>query len=212
MTPQDIRLKCVPGSIHTFSSPHLVESLAVDLTLQNYGSLLRKDLDIPNQGHTLPRRETATDHRSISCAPNQSQYELSCHFLGSNVNLFHLTLTVFELPDELIISILSHISPDPRLTGNYAWFCAPYSRRVCDDHNQWAKFLRPLSMTCRAMRLRFLPWVQEHLVLWLYRSEEALVRKLNIVADASHADKFLASSVKYFPPFFPPVLGLIHLL
>ena len=147
--------------------------------------------------------ETASDRRSISCASNQPQYELLHHFFGSNANLFHLTSTVFKLPDELIISILSHVSPDPRLTGPYTWFCTPYSRNISDARNQWAEFLRPLTMTCREMRLRFLPWVWEHLVLRLYISEGASARRLNTVVNASHADKFLVNSVKYFHPFFP---------
>ena len=75
-------------------------------------------------------------------------------------------------------------------------------RRIGDARNQWAEFLRPLSMTCRAMRLRFLPWVWERLVLRLYYSEEAAVRTLNTITNASQADRFLSTSVKYFYPFF----------
>ena len=112
------------------------------------------------------------------------------------------TFIVFELPDELIILILSHVSPDPRLTGPYTWFCTPHSRKIGDTRNQWVEFLRPLSMTCRTMRLRFLPWVWEHLVLPYQNPAEAIVKK-HTIANVSHKNKFLATSVKY--PYISPL-------
>ena len=158
-------------------------------------------------GHSLGRRRPPTIvplSRSLgSPALQTSLSKSSCiSSLGLNTNSFHLTLIVFELPDELILSILSHIPPDPRLTGPYAWFRTPYRKKIGDYYNQWAKFLRPLSMTCRAMRLRFLPWVWERLVFPAYSSEAAFVRRLNNTVNVSQGDEFLATSVKYsFPSF-----------
>ena len=133
----------------------------------------------------------------------KSQYEFSRHCFRSNPNLSHPILAVFELPDELILSILSHISPDPQHTRNYECFCIPY-KRICNFHGQRAQSLRPLSMTCRAMRLRFLPWLWEYLALSWRSSEETLVSNLNTIANALHADKFVATSVKYFCVFIYP--------
>ena len=136
------------------------------------------------------------------------QTSLSTNSLISSLNriLIYPVLIVFELPDELILSILSHISPDPQLTARYARFCIPYSAGISDCHNKRVEFLRPLSMTCRAMRLRFLPWVWERLELppvhsWISIGE-MLVRKLNVVVNALHTDVFLAASVKYFYSLF----------
>ena len=166
------------------------------LTPRNHGSLPRKHLSVLYLARVLPRLETVP--RSISCTPNQSQYGLLHRFCRSNVDLFHLVFTVFELPDELILSILSHISPDPWLPGHSTWFRIPYSMTADDSYNQRVEFLRPLSMTCWAMRLRLLPWVWEHLVFPQWNSEQAFTVRTNKIVNASHADKFLATSVKYF--------------
>jgi len=53
------------------------------------------------------------------------------------------------------------------------------------------RFLRPLSMTCKAMRLRLLPWIWEHL-------EPSWGDYLNRITNAVRVDRSLASSVKYF--------------
>ena len=57
------------------------------------------------------------------------------------------------------------------------------------------------------MRLRFLPWVWENIVLSWQSSEETFVNNLNTVANALHADKYVATSVKYFYTFPYPWLG-----
>ena len=193
---------------------HLVESRGVNFALRKHGSLPRKDLSNLYQTHVWRPLETGSSHRSISRTPNQSQYVLyvlseSHQFFGSSVNLLHLTLAVFKLPDELILSILSHISPDPLLANHYACFCIPY-RKICNFHGQKVQFLRPLSMTCRAMRLRLVPWVWERLALSWGSSEGARVKSFNTIANASQANKFLATSVKYFQYFFASGLGLIR--
>ena len=59
-----------------------------------------------------------------------------------NFSRFHS----FGLPDELILSVLSHVSPDPWLTGHYARFCIPYCGDSRYYHKLRVKFLRPLSM------------------------------------------------------------------
>ena len=120
--------------------------------------------------------------------------------------IYSTSFSVFELPDELILCILSQISPDPQLTRHYACFCIPY-KRICNFHGQRTQSLRQLSMTCWAMRLRFLPWVWENIVLSWQSSEETFVNNLNTVANALHADKYVATSVKYFYTFPYPWLG-----
>ena len=59
-------------------------------------------------------------------------------------------------------------------------------------------------MTCRAMRLRLLPWVWERLELPPPRNVrgETYERKLGPIAKTFHANVFLAASVKYFWCFF----------
>ena len=169
-------------------------------------SASRKDLDVLHQAHTEPREETASNHRSISRTPNQPQYEFSHHPSRSNAHLLRPILTVFKLPDKLILSILSHISPDSWLTRNYSCSCIPYNR-ICNFHGQRGQSLRPLSMTCRLMRLRFLPLIWEYIALSRWNSGETLVFNLNVIANALHADKFVATSVKYFRAFLYSRLG-----
>ena len=66
-------------------------------------------------------------------------------------------------------------------------------------------------MTCRAMRLRFLPWVWETLELsppYSRKPEEnTFVRTLNTIARALDGDTFLAASVKYICAFLCPCVG-----
>ena len=83
-----------PTTYATFPSPHLVESWAVNYTLQSHGSLPRKAPNVLYQARISPRWETAPNHRSssiqasrISRTPDQPQYELSHHFFRSNANL-----------------------------------------------------------------------------------------------------------------------------
>jgi hypothetical protein len=100
---------------------------------------------------------------------------------------------VFRLPDELILSIFSHITPDPRHTGHHARFRVQYGMVTNNYHQQRMEtLLRPLSNTCRAMRLRLLPWVWERL--------ECLAWKLDATANFIHANGSLAVNMKYFCP------------
>ena len=55
------------------------------------------------------------------------------------------------------------------------------------------RFLRPLSMTCKAMRLRLLPWIWEH----VEPSWGDHVGNLNRIVYASRVDRSVARSVKY---------------
>ena len=140
-------------------------------------------------------------YRSISRIPKQSQYELSHHFFGLNANRFHPIFPVFGLPDELILSIVSHVSPDPPPhAGHYARFRVRHSPGIDDYHQRRMEFLRALSMTCRAMRLRLSPWVWERLRLppsyRRARSGNVSVRKLDTLMNILRTNVCLAASVK----------------
>ena len=108
------------------------------------------------------------------------------------------SLVVFELPYELILSILSHISPEPQFTGHYARFRIQYDLIVDDRHRLRMGFLRPLSMTCKAMRLLLIPFIWEHLRLFPRRwvgGRDAVLR-FETLLSALRADMSLAIAVK----------------
>jgi len=127
-----------------------------------------------------------------------------------NVNLTCSIFAVFELPDELILSILSHASPDPQLTGHYARFRVQYCMWIDDYHEQRVRFLLPLSMTCRMMRLRLLPWIWERLEClraasrWGPDAEGDFPKGFNAIMGALRVDTLLAASVKYFRALLSP--------
>ena len=136
-------------------------------------------------------------------APQTSLSTISC--TGSlNRVLTHPTpiFAVFQLPDELILSILSHISPDPQFTRYYTRFRILYSTENNNKHQRRMRFLRRLSMTCRTMWLRLLPWIWERLecirLTPIWRSEGRYPRKLSVIMNVLRADAFLATSVRYF--------------
>jgi len=196
---------------HSFSSPRFVDSWTVNPVPQNPGSPPQKGFHVLHQTHTWPREKTTPSLKSVtSRAPNQPQYELSHHPLLLNVNIIHPLFAVFELPDELILSILSHISPEPRLTGHYARFREQYCMEINDDHQERVRFLRPLSMTCRAMRLRLLSWmwdlVEPSRVCW-YDLQKGLRWNLAAIGNALQADTLLAASVRYFSALLCPCAG-----
>ena len=129
-----------------------------------------------------------------------------------NTKLFHLISAVFRLPDELILLILSYISPDPRFSGHCARFRIPYSLGIIGCHDQRVEFLRPLSMTCRAMWLRLLPWVWERLEIppgqLLLVSKKQAVQRLNTILNSPHTlGAILATNVKCFDPLLRPWIG-----
>ena len=114
---------------------------------------------------------------------------------------FNLTFTVFKFPDELILSVASHISPE--LIGHYARFRIQDELGVYDYHRQRMRVLRQLSMTCRTMRSRLLPWILERLEVEMptqcnWSSGETVGGRLNTVVNALHANTFMADSVRYF--------------
>ena len=119
----------------------------------------------------------------------------------SSYEIYSPIPTVFELPDELILHILSYISPEPRLTGHYARFREQYRMQINDDHQERMCFLRPLSMTCRLMRLRLLPFmwnlIEPSRVCW-YDCMKRFGWNLAVIVNALHADRSLAASVRYF--------------
>ena len=59
-------------------------------------------------------------------------------------------------------------------------------------------------MTCRAMRLRLLPWVWERLEIPWQNEEEDFARKLNTITNTLRADAYLTTSVKYFCALLRP--------
>ena len=77
---------------------------------------------------------------------------------------------------------------------------------ISDYRQQRVRFLRPLSMTCKLMRLRLLPWIWEH----LEPSWGDFVGNLKTIAYVSRADISMAASVKYFTLLRPGGSGLIH--
>ena len=132
----------------------------------------------------------------------------SHRLVRSSSNLSRSTFVVFRLPDELILSVLSHISPDPHLTGPYARFCVQYCMKISDGHQERMKFLRPLSGTCRAMRLRLLPWIWDHIQPSQGYYDSNGVRwiswKFTAIARAVGAGAFLATHIKYPYVIFCP--------
>ena len=117
------------------------------------------------------------------------------------VNPSHSNFIVFKLPDKLILSILSHVSQNPRAAGHYARFRVQYCMEINAHHERQVEFLLSVSMTCRAMRLRLLPWIWEHIECFKSAPSHGSVglpRVLNAMIGALHMDTFLAASVKCF--------------
>ena len=86
-----------------------------------------------------------------------------------------------------------------------------YDLWVDGHYQQQVAFLRLLTMTCWAMRLRLLQWAWERLESpppWS-PGTTILASKLPTLARVSHADMFLATSVKYFRALLCPTSGLI---
>jgi len=75
----------------------------------------------------------------------------------------HTVFAVFELPDELILPILSCLSPEPRFASYYERFRLQYGMVIDHHHRERMRFLLPLSMTCRTMRFRLRSWIWEHI-------------------------------------------------
>jgi hypothetical protein len=116
----------------------------------------------------------------------------TCHSTSSRISspdknsiFSRPTFAVFEFPDELILSVLSCISPDLEPTGHYARFRSQYNMDISDYHRRRVAFLLPLSMTCRAMRLRLLPWIWGRIeafsgISW-NRGSESLMRRPKVI-------------------------------
>jgi hypothetical protein len=123
----------------------------------------------------------------------------------------HLTFAVFEFPNELILSILSYGSPD---LGRYARFYLIHNADIRYRYRQRVAFLLPLSMTCRAMRLRLLPWIWERIEMLPYRwtRMEHLTQRSKAIVGALRTDPYLGMSVKYILSLFVPGSRLICVL
>ena len=109
---------------------------------------------------------------------------------------------VFELPNEIFLSILSYISPEPRLTGHYARFRVQYCMQINDDHYLRVQLLRPLSMTCKVMRLRLNLWRWD--LIEPSRRRPVPLHIMRTIGKALRADPSLATSVKYLGTLLCP--------
>ena len=153
----------------------------------------------------LPRKLysaiTALSKPLRSPAPQTSLSTSSCiDPLGRILTYF----AVFELPNELILLILSHVSPEVQFIGYYTRFNVQYDLFVVSCHRDRVGFLRPLSMTCKAMRLRLIPFIWEHLHFFLHCGiwgRQATAR-LKTLMGALHANMSLAITVKCFSARF----------
>ena len=108
------------------------------------------------------KQSLATVGRSPALVKSVPQTSLSMSswvdFSQSRVDM-STPFSVFELPDGLILSILSHISPDLWFAGQHAQFRVQYCMEISNHRKLRARFLLLLSMTCKMMRLRFLLWI-----------------------------------------------------
>jgi hypothetical protein len=129
-----------------------------------------------------------TCHSTCSRVGSLDQTPITLHFISA----------VFELPDELILSVLSCVSPTPEFTGQYARFRFQYSMDNSDYHWRRMEFLLSLSMTCRAMRLRFLSWIWKHIEVSSWKDLE---RRPKVIVDVLRTDPCLGMSVRYSHPF-----------
>jgi len=168
----------------------------------------------PRNTDGFVRKQHRAIRRSLVPQTSLSTNFQSSQLFRSNSNLSHSTFAVFRLPDELILSILSHISPDPHLTGDYARYSVQYCMKIGDGHQQRMKFLRPLSRTCRAMRLRLLPWIWNHIQASQASYDSDGIRMISwksiAIAQTVYTDMSLATRIKYFAPLLIPVSGLIR--
>ena len=147
------------------------------------------------------RTAISTLSKSLGSPAPQTSLSTSSHTTSLDRMPTELHLSVFQLPDELILSILSHISPDPRVTGHCAWFRIAYRMEISKHHNWRMDFLRRLSMTCRVMWLRLVPWMWERIELPISRRwdyGESFAGKLNAITNILHTEVFLATSIRYF--------------
>jgi len=142
-------------------------------------------------------------------APQTSLSTISCTGSFDRVLIYwpYPVFAVFELPDELILSILSHISPDPELVRYYARLCSVYSEDT-NGYPQRVRFLRRLSMTCRAMWLRLTPWIWERLECMKSSPFWRSPRKINAIMNVLDADVSLAAHVKYPCTLLFPWVGI----
>ena len=170
-----------------------------------HGSLFRKSLDVLYQAQVWPWHETTG---VAPCTPNQPQCELFLRLSESTVNLFRPIFAVFHLPDELILHILSFVSPDWQLTGHFERFHLQYLRINTGHHRLRVQFLVSLSMTCKAMRLRLLSWIWERLehLEWCpgRYTDQRCARKFHSIARTLSTNRSLATNVKYISTVFCP--------
>lgn len=112
---------------------------------------------------------------------------------------------IFKLPDELIISLPSYTSPAPRHSDHIARFRVQYDMTIDNRHQEWMKLLRTLSMTCKKMRFRLIPWIWERLELFPQHhcaSESENIRYTGMVFDIVKGDEYLAPAVKFLTVTF----------
>ena len=112
-----------------------------------------------------PRPAATPPSESLGSPAPQASFSTNFHISLARILRFHPILAVFKLSDELILYIFSHISLDLRhpAISRYIWFRILCSMGIYDHRLHWLQFLRPLSMTCRAMRVRLLPRILERI-------------------------------------------------
>jgi len=153
-------------------------------------------------------------HTRRSPAPQTSlskSFPFPISLFRSDADPPYSIFAVFQLPDELILSILFHICPDPHLTGQYARFCVQYRMKINDYHQRRMELLQPLSRTCMAMRLRLLPWIWDHIQPSRCSYDSDGIRRISwkftALERVVYANASLAARVKYLLAFPHPCFG-----
>ena len=164
-----------------------------------------------------PRPAATPPSESLGSPAPQASFSTSSRISClARILRFHPILAVFKLSDELILYIFSHIdiSPDLRhpAISRHIWFRILCSMGIYDHHLQWLQFLRPLSVTCRAMRVRLLPRILERIeVSSLHNwgsSAEIFAKRFDTITNVLRVDTYLAATVKYFRALVYPGVGV----
>ena len=132
--------------------------------------------------------------------PGPQTCRSTCSRIGSldQTITLHFISAVFGFPDELILSVLSYVSPALELTGQHVRFRFQYNMDNSDYHWRRMEFLLSLSMTCRVMRLRLLPWIWNHIEASSWKDLE---RRPKVIVSVLRADPCLGMSVRDSRPF-----------
>ena len=151
---------------------------------------LSRSLSKKLRSSTIPLSGSPAVQTSLSTSPRVN------HLHWQNLTS---PIAVVSLPDELILSILSHVSPDPQHSDHFTRFRVQYDMRVNEYHRERTRFLKALSMTCKVMRLRLIPWIWERLEVfsrqYLY-GEPVQMRRFKSLLNTLKGDVCLAIAVR----------------